>query len=144
MSAPPWSAAARRRKRRRWPRSANVETLVKQFIGGGLEFGDRRLGLAPRADRDDRAALGQRQRNRLADAGKTAGDDRNPTVEVTAPCYHSPVVCIETQGSAGGSGFAFLQQLDRDIVRRAEKRHVAVARRHVDGNAGIHRFLANA
>ena len=43
---------------------------------------------------------------------------------------------IEAQGSRGRQRFAFLQQLDRDVVGRTDEGHVAVARRAVDGDAG--------
>ena len=37
---------------------------------------------------------------------------------------------------------ALLQQLDRNPFRRADKGHVAVARRSADGNAAVHQPLA--
>src|SRR5579875_3412347 len=39
-------------------------------------------------------------------------------------------------------GGALLQKLDRDLVRRADEGHIAVARRPVDGNAGLHELVA--
>src|SRR4051794_21040499 len=38
---------------------------------------------------------------------------------------------------------ALLQDLDRVQIRRADEGHVAVARRTVDGNAGVHQLLAS-
>src|SRR5258706_6884011 len=39
-------------------------------------------------------------------------------------------------------GFALLQQLDRMQIRRADKGHLAVARRAVDGDALFHQAVA--
>src|SRR5690606_41685626 len=39
-------------------------------------------------------------------------------------------------------GGALLEQFDGDTVRRLDEGHVAVARRAVDGDAGIHQALA--
>ncbi len=56
--------------------------------------------------------------------------------------YQTPVFGIDAQGSAGAFASPALQKLDRDAVRRAHEGHVAVPRRPVDGDAGIHQPLA--
>lgn len=85
----------------------DVESLVKQHIAGGREFRYRGLGLSPCTDRDDGAAFGQCDCNSFTDSRKAASDDRDSSLEVSLHGYHSPVVGIDTQGSAGASGSPF-------------------------------------
>src|SRR5262245_37435572 len=42
-----------------------------------------------------------------------------------------------------GQSRALLQQLDRDVVRRADEGHAAVARRPIDGHAGLLQLRAD-
>jgi hypothetical protein len=53
-----------------------------------------------------------------------------------------PTLGIEAQGSVGASAAAFLQQLDRDLIRRAHERHAAVARRPADRHTAFHQPAA--
>ena len=57
--------------------------------------------------------------------------------------YQAPVVGMDFQGSAGSSGSPFCNSSMEMLSGERKKCHVPVARRHVDGNAGIHCFLAN-
>ena len=56
--------------------------------------------------------------------------------------YHLPVFGMDAQGSCFGLRLALLQQLERDIVWRADEGHAAVARRPVDRDPCLHEPVA--
>src|SRR5690242_13023141 len=54
-----------------------------------------------------------------------------------------PLACVgHRRPRLGGLEMAVLQQLDRNVVGRANEGHVAVARRAVDRDATVHQALA--
>src|SRR5205823_885817 len=59
--------------------------------------------------------------------------------------FWSPLAAVRHRGPRllRRQRIAFLQQLDRMLIRRANERHIAVARRAIDRHAAFHQSLAN-